>query len=167
MSGQMIHRTGGIVDAALGTLANVTSQEIDARYGGELQDRAVLLAWEGSGEVHGIDLGDMSGCLIALVDEDITDAEINTIMTTRLDRDDPENVAIGQKIKAIADVILNGIESSKGFYRWWIDASFGKGVPFEEGNGWKLIFYNRSGSALTTGGFVSVARIKRRFAYVR
>ncbi len=153
----------------LGTLADGVSMNIDSRYGSALTERAVLLGYKYEGILIADPLEAGNGFVVCLVDQDITDAELNSLLGTRIDKGPAGAVELAtqMKLKGICKAIPGALSSAQTISRLSLDITFGKGVPYEETNGWCLLAFNNSGAALTTGGFIGCVSIEQRFAYVR
>ncbi len=155
--------------SALSTLADNTSVTLDGVHA-TLGDPAYLFEYEAQGLFGGIDMGDLlagSGLTFALIRSDLSDSDLDTILSGTVITKEVMNTEIPsrQRLFAIGVMELAAI-ATQGYGNWKIKFTAPKGgIPFVEGSGWKLVFINRIGVAMTTGGFLMVQRQKHRFAY--
>ncbi len=170
---QIIQRQSRSSFAALGTLADNTYQDMVTTYGTALKERIVLFAMMASCWVLGIEISEAMNLKFVLVDQDLTAAELDATLDLILDKDQPQDYAEHQRLKAVGEIVQmqdtqsSGSSSGAGNIRYNLEFKSPRGVPYDETNGWKLALINRSGSALTTGAQAIVDRAKYRFAYVR
>ena len=166
---QRIVRTGGGT-VTLGTLASGASSELLNKYETALTERSVLLEYEAHGFMFSLELSEITRVLVCLIDGDLSDADLQLILDNIVQKDAPEDYARQQRLKGIG-VCSNFVEVSstngKFMCDWHLRAKFGKGVPFEEINGWKVVVFNDNGSALTTGGFCAAQQEVNRYAHLR
>lgn len=159
---------------ALSTLADNAFLSIDNEYTGLLH-KAFLFEYEASGFISAADSGDMlqgDGFAIVLAQQDLSGAEIDTILTGLQITDQDMNIEVPtrQQIFGVATidwVAFDPFATLAGTFRWHLHfkpKSKG-GIPFAEGSGWRLLLLNRTGSAFATGNQVNVPVIYERFAY--
>ncbi len=172
---QVIDRQSGSgTGVALSTLADDTTATVVSRFTTAIKERFVLFEVMAQFLLINVELSEMLGINILLVDGDISDAALATLLATTIQKDAPENVALAQRLKAVAeldgfieDTQSSGSSTGKISYTMKLHFKAPKGVPYEEDNGFKVVAFNRTGSALTTGALVGVTRMKTRYAYVR
>ncbi len=172
---QVIDRQSGSgTGVALSTLADDTTMTIVSRFTTAIKERFVLFEVALQVLLINVELSEMLGINVLLVDGDISDAALTTLLATTIQKDAPEDMKSAQRLKAVGrmsgfieDTQSSG--SSTGKISYTIDLEFKapKGVPYEEDNGFKVVVFNRTGSALTTGALVGITRMKTRYAYVR
>jgi len=170
---QIVQRTVPPADA-LGTLADNTTVTIETAYS-SLDEPTFLFEYQAQGIIKSIDLADLvngSGVSVCLIRADLSDADLDT----ELGASTFTKTTVGsgrylehQRLFAVAEMEVTNL----GFGTPDIDMVWNLafrprksgGIPFNEGNGWKLVLINRTASALTTGAFVKANIVKQRFAF--
>ncbi len=171
---QIIQRTVPPADA-LGTLADNTTLVIETAYS-SLDEPSFLFEYQAQGILLSIDRADLvaaGGVSICLVRADISDADIDTELTPFT----MTKTTVGsgrylehQRIFAVAAMTPYTLPSAGDpsiDLEWNLHFKPRKkgGIPFNEGNGWKLVLINQTGTALTTGAFVKAIQLMQRFAF--
>ncbi len=171
---QIVQRTVPPADA-LGTLADNTSVVIETAYS-NLDEPSFLFEYQGSGYLLNLDRADLTaagGVTICLVRADISDSDLDTELTPFT----MTKTTVGsgrykehQRVFAIATmrpVTLPSAGDPGIDLKWEISFKPRKkgGIPFNEGNGWKLVLINQTASALTTGALLKAVQVMQRFAF--
>ncbi len=169
---QIIARIANPVLNALGTLADNTSVTLDGIHATSLLERKVLFEYESEVVLVTAEISEFPLMQVCLIDDDVTDTELDTLLKTTIQKNAPEDAALQQRLKAIGTLgNINLVETTSGATKvsmtYKVHFRAPKGVPYETAHGWKTVIINRSGGALTTGSFAAGMSSMSRYAYVR
>ncbi len=169
---QIVQRTSPD-SQGLATLVDNTTVTLETAYS-SLDEPAFLFEYEAKGSFLALDsvndLGGGAGVSICLIRADLIDADLETELTpaqiTKTLQGSGRYLQ-HQRLFAVAKMVPHGDSGSSGLWSWHLHFAPRKkgGIPLNEGNGWKLVVINRSGSNMTTGSIVILDEVRTRFAW--
>ncbi len=146
--------TDRVTGSALGTLAGITALAVEQGHGTGLLQSFLMKKLRIAAAVDGLAQADGT-ILIGMARGDASVTEIKTALEdAQLERDNKTQAAKRDVLHETVMLLKPIGAGTTRVAEATISLGGGKGIPFEDGDGWQWFVYNVDSSALTTGGLV-------------
>ena len=139
---------------AIGTLGGSTALQWEGEKSTALKQSFLMKKVRASIAIAGLSVNEP--ILFGMARGDATVAQIKTALTqNQLERDAKDQAAVRDVLHETVRVGMHGNGDGNFVLNYEVSLGGGKGIPFEDGDGWQWFVFNLRTGAMTTGATIS------------